>query len=467
MTDSSGLTKLTWKKKIDYAASGTVAPIEVNNSRFFGYRETGDTFGIKPYLISKEYVPVGEPYDYLAMMDTKFTLGENNAWVVIRKPYKQREYHVIQPPGYSEEYYPTEIYLENATSSSTGLSIQGISNKGSSTIANVVANFDTKGSYYLCAKDTKGNVIKNKITTDIVGWYPVTSSIAGVIFGITDLVEYNSKIYGVASYDNLYEWNGIDAWVEKAGAGVYCLAVFNSKLYGGGTNGKLYEWNGTDAWVEKAGVLGDEILINSMLVFNSKLYGGTGPNGKLYEWNGTDAWVEVAPSYHANAKFITDMVEFNGELYGGCGVGVDSGYLLKWNGVDEWIGVLTEILDNNGISRLIVFDGNLYGGMNGGGVILSDLCRLDYWEGYGYYWQSVSYEKSGGGTITGLVEFPSIPSNILYGTSIYGRLLEDNDTAFWKVAATPYNSEYIYSLIVFNGEIYGGSASGYLLKWFQ
>ena len=38
-----------------------------------------------------------------------------------------------------------------------------------------------------------------------------------------------------------------------------------------------------------------ETSINSLAVFNNKLYGGTSPNGKLYEWNGADAWVEKAP----------------------------------------------------------------------------------------------------------------------------------------------------------------------------
>ena len=83
---------------------------------------------------------------------------------------------------------------------------------------------------------------------------------------------------------------GGTAWVEKApklGAEtqILSLCVYNGKLYGGTRpNGKLYEWNGTNAWIEKAPTLG-ETYINSLCVYNGKLYGGTYPSGKLYEWN--------------------------------------------------------------------------------------------------------------------------------------------------------------------------------------
>ena len=83
-----------------------------------------------------------------------------------------------------------------------------------------------------------------------------------------------------------------NAWVEKApklgGEGIiYSLCVYNGKLYGGTAfNGKLYEWNGTNAWVEKAPSLGEGHIL-SLCVYNGKLYGGTAPSAKLYEWNAT------------------------------------------------------------------------------------------------------------------------------------------------------------------------------------
>ena len=75
---------------------------------------------------------------------------------------------------------------------------------------------------------------------------------------------------------------------DKMETTVYSLCIFNGKLYGGtAPNGKLYEWNGINAWVEKAPKLGAETDIWSLCVYNGKLYGSTSPNGKLYEWNAT------------------------------------------------------------------------------------------------------------------------------------------------------------------------------------
>ena len=108
---------------------------------------------------------------------------------------------------------------------------------------------------------------------------------------ILSLCVYNGKLYGgTAENAKLYEWNGTNAWVQKApylGEGlIYSVCVYNGKLYGGTCcNGKLYEWNGTNAWVEKATKLGTETYILSLCVYNGKLYGSTQPNGKLYEWN--------------------------------------------------------------------------------------------------------------------------------------------------------------------------------------
>ena len=67
---------------------------------------------------------------------------------------------------------------------------------------------------------------------------------------------------------------------------------------------------------EKAPNLGAETSINSLCVYNGKLYGGTSPNGKLYEWNGVNAWVEVAPTLGGEGV-IYSLCVYNGKLYGG------------------------------------------------------------------------------------------------------------------------------------------------------
>jgi len=99
---------------------------------------------------------------------------------------------------------------------------------------------------------------------------------------------YDGKLYGGSNPDGkLFEWNGVNAWVEKApkvgvNGYVHSLAVYNGKLYGSTEKGTLFEWNGENAWIERAPQLGTELW--SLAVYNGKLYGSTG-NGKLYEWN--------------------------------------------------------------------------------------------------------------------------------------------------------------------------------------
>ena len=107
-------------------------------------------------------------------------------------------------------------------------------------------------------------------------------------------------------------------------------------------NGKLYEWNGVNAWVERAPKLGVETYIRALAVYNGKLYGGTAPNEKLYEWNGINAWIEVAPKLAETG--IWSLAVYNGKLYGGT---YPNGKLYEWNGVSAStsFGIVTLQLD--------------------------------------------------------------------------------------------------------------------------
>jgi len=130
----------------------------------------------------------------------------------------------------------------------------------------------------------------------------------------------------------LFEWNGVDAWVQKAPqlgseTHISSLAVFNGKLYGGTyPGGKLYEWTGS-AWVERAPQLNGQVDILSLAVFNGKLYGSTGTSGgKLYEWNDNNAWVEKAPLM-GSETYVYSLAVFNGKLYASALLG---GNLFEW-----------------------------------------------------------------------------------------------------------------------------------------
>ncbi len=207
MADSK-ITKLGWIDTIHYIPRGTVAQVTIDNS-FFIY--TPDTkpraFGRKPYLISKEYVPQGEPYDYLAMMNTEWDLGANNAWVVNRKPYKFKDYHLMTT-GYGvigdpvEKFYPTKVYLVPFNEFSKGITIASVSNLGSTTTASIVASINSSGSYYLYAEDGIGNKIYAIISSAVPVIEDITPTYSGFYYGFDELILGNL----VTCVPNMYDW---------------------------------------------------------------------------------------------------------------------------------------------------------------------------------------------------------------------------------------------------------------------
>ena len=192
---------------------------------------------------------------------------------------------------------------------------------------------------------------------------------------------YMAKIFNtaltadeVAYYSNPANPLRENQWWEMApqlSSQTYILSLveYNGKLYGGtGPNGKLFEWNGTNAWVEVAPQLSSQTRINSLAEYNGKLYGGTYPNGKLFEWNGTNSWVEVAPQLSSQTDILS-LVEYNGKLYGGTG---PNGKLFAHTGLtllnlnaegaypNIWYDHLNEIeAENNGATRVVPAESNL------------------------------------------------------------------------------------------------------------
>ena len=117
---------------------------------------------------------------------------------------------------------------------------------------------------------------------------------------ITSLVTYNSELYagigrfGVGSPDkgHLYKWNQENpsvGWTRVAAGFIGAketieLVVFDNKIYAGtGFNGKFLEWNGVDTWQEISRPE-TETGIYSFTLLNNELYAGTGSSAKLYKW---------------------------------------------------------------------------------------------------------------------------------------------------------------------------------------
>ena len=220
---NSTLTKLTWKKQVKFIPTKIGTVIEVNNSTLSVLgEEQVESIGRKPYLISKEYVLPGEPYDYLAMMNTAFTYGENNSWVTGRKPYKNKDYNLtyLESIGVaSEQIYETKIYSSNPEI----VEISNISNKGGTTVATVVGLTD--GACTIYAEDAIGNKISILV---IVSGIVVHRSLGGY-YRLGDLIDGVDKPYTVFtvgpnefinpighSYEIFY-----NSWVNPDGEGFY------------------------------------------------------------------------------------------------------------------------------------------------------------------------------------------------------------------------------------------------------
>ncbi len=251
---------------------------------------------------------------------------------------------------------------------------------------------------------------------------------------------------------------GTNEWLEVAPklgteTRIQSLVVLNGKLYGGtAASGKLYEWNGEDTWTEVAAQLGAETYIWDLAVFNNKIYGGTSPNGKLYEWNGTDAWVEVAGKL-GSETYIYSLAVFNNKLYGGTR---PNGKLYEWNGTDAWVEVAGKFGSETYIYSLVVYDNNLYGGTGQNG-------KLFKWNGTNA-WTEVAPKL---GDETQIWSLDVLNNKIYGGTSPNGKLYEWNGTDAWIEVAPKFEDEtWILDTAVFDNKIYGGTyPNGKLVEW--
>lgn len=222
---------------------------------------------------------------------------------------------------------------------------------------------------------------------DIDSWLIVAPQLAGKahpqntkVSGTYPLVAYNGKMYSVVStYGLLLEWNGAGTWIPKAdnypdaNTAINDLLVYHGKLYGGGSY--LYEWNDVDAWVEKANCV---LPVGSIVIYNDKIYGGVcaTSGGQLLEYNGTDAWIQVAPylTTPGGADAVICLKVYNGKLYAGMGGEIGQAKLYQWNDTDAWIQVAPR-LTGNSIPSLEIFNGSLFGGVDSG------YAELQVWNG--------------------------------------------------------------------------------------
>ena len=267
---------------------------------------------------------------------------------------------------------------------------------------------------------------------------------------ICEMVVFNEKLYGIAYPDGaLFEWNGTNAWVEKAPKyggipGGYSLCVFNGKIYTGQINsGDLLEWNGSNAWIKKASGLGGGQTIFALVSYNGKLYAGIQGDGELWEWNGVDTWTSVASKYGSEDD-IRKLIVFNGKLYGG---GQPTGLLLEWNDSDAWVLKCIPGGIQNAIWSICEHNGKLYVGCDSTG-------RLWEWDGVDTFVLKAS-KYLGQSVIHSLISFEG---GLYAGTYVDAYLLRWNGVDAWVLASECDGVDTaLYSLCEFNSKLYCGT----------
>ncbi|MCK5602098.1 chitobiase/beta-hexosaminidase C-terminal domain-containing protein [Candidatus Pacearchaeota archaeon] len=283
-------------------------------------------------------------------------------------------------------------------------------------------------------------------------WWRIKAGQFGSETAIRSMIVFDGKIYGGSSPGGkLLEWNGVNAWVEKAavsGNYVFSLGVFNGKLYGGMglDDGDLYEWNGVDDWVSVAPQHGDEVRIYSLIEYNGKLYGGTYPYGHLLEWNGVDAWVQKADLL--TGAVIASLLEFNGKLYGSGADADGDASLWEWNDTDAWVQVAKGGVESAvNAYDLTIFNGKLYAGSANEGKLL-EWNEVDAWI-------ERAPQLSGQTYISALVVHDS---KLYGGTGQNSTLFKWNDVDAWVEASGQSGNEiFIIGLLVFNNKVYCGT----------
>jgi len=201
----------------------------------------------------------------------------------------------------------------------------------------------------------------------------VTGTLAGDF--IISLIVFDEKIFGGTNLGKLLEWDLGIGWIERAPVLVSNrtveFVINSSELFAIMGAGNLYKWDGVNIWINVASPLALSTNLDSVVLFNSKIYAGTSvqsgqPGGELLEWDDISIWVKVA-SQILSIRNIFSMIDFGSELYGAC----RDGHFIKWNGTTAWISIIDT--ERGSLKDFLIFESNLH--------ILEENGALLRWDG--------------------------------------------------------------------------------------
>lgn len=318
--------------------------------------------------------------------------------------------------------------------------------------------------------------------------------------GVFSLASTGSTVYaglGSTAGDNeVWSWNG-SAWTKIGGDGtnsgftnthtiVQALLYSGSTLYAGltgtGASGEMWSWNGS-AWTRMGGNYINESWgfynlqsVESMEVFESKLYAGTGytaaGNALVWEYDGS-TWTVIggqginsswaAATYEA----VFSLQSYGGDLYAGLGSTANDAEVWRYDG-STWTQVGGDSLNSGWTTNYE----QVLSMSSSGGYLYAGLANsandAEVWRWNGTVWGKIGGDSTNSGWTT---NFETVNSLASYGSTLYaglGASATDAEVWSWNGSAwsklggdganSSWNTSYeqVEALAVRNGELYAG-----------
>ncbi len=244
------------------------------------------------------------------------------------------------------------------------------------------------------------------------------------------------------SLNNLSEIN-ISAWVNRNKLNNF-ESIISKAAYSLNIGADDYPYleliSGTET-ITDVGRIGGESYAQSLVVYNGKLYAGSGTNGTVYRYDGETTWSSLGRPGGTSNSYALSMVVFDGDLYVGTR---NSGRVYRYDGGTNWIDI-GRLGSNTYVNSLVVFNGSLYGGTYNTG-------RVYRYDG-GTTWTDVGRL----GTQTYVQSMIVYNNNLYAGSGTGGRVYRYDGGTTWTDIGRLASNTYVHSLVVFNGSLYGGA----------
>ena len=281
-----------------------------------------------------------------------------------------------------------------------------------------------------------------------ITWTELLTTRASTGWNIVALTAWNGHLYAgtegggriVRSADGVSWTEAADTHLDR----VYGITPFQGALYAGGHNPRPEIWKSDDGvlWKRAASLPPDQHGVNSLAVFNGKLYAGTAAAG-IYRSSDGVAWTASGSLKRVKAAgwpyWVRFLREFKGNLY----AGLEGGGLYTSGDGENWKEIDLPLTKKAGVRGAEVFNGRIYLGTTGTGEI--------WRSGDGKIWEKVFERPNGRGYSGAMAAF----NGMLYA-SMNGAIYRSRDGEHWDPAGE-ISPKTVEAMGVFKDDLYAGT----------